>query len=114
MRTLLASDEPRARLAVEFFVYRVAKEVAALGSSLGGLNAVVFTAGIGERSVEVRERICRRLSWLGIALDTDANVGGGPRISADGSSVSAWVIPTDEELMVAHHTLAALRARNTP
>lgn len=114
MRTLLASDEPRAQLAVEFFVYRVAKEVAALGSSLGGLDAVVFTAGIGERSAEIRERVCRNLSWLGLELDKEANAGGGPRISTEVSDVAARVISTDEELMVARHTLAALRARPAP
>src|SRR5262249_16747389 len=101
MRALLASDAPRARLAIEFFVYRIAKEIGALAASLGGLDGVVFTAGIGERSAEIRKRICESCAWLGVNLDSGANEKGGPRISAPGSKVSAWTIPTDEELMIA-------------
>jgi acetate kinase len=108
MRALLASDAPRARLAIEFFVYRVAKEIGALAASLGGLDGIVFTAGIGERSSEIRRRICESCAWLGVTLDNAANEKGGPRLSAPGSKVSAWTIPTDEELMIARHTCSVL------
>lgn len=104
MRDLLKSGEPAARLAVDYFVYRVAKEIGALTAVLGGLDGLVFTAGIGENSAEVRRRICEASAWLGIELDADANEKGGPRISRPGSRVSAWVIPTNEELMIARHT----------
>jgi len=108
MRALLASDAPRARLAIEFFVYRAAKEIGALAASLGGLDGVVFTAGIGERSADIRRRICESCAWLGVTLDSAANENGGPRLSAPGSKVSAWTIPTDEELMIARHTCSVL------
>lgn len=104
MRDLLGSAEPLARLAVDYFVYRTAKEVGALSAVLGGLDGLVFTAGIGENSAEIRRRICEASAWLGIELDTNANDQGGPRISRAGSRVSAWVIPTNEELMIARHT----------
>jgi acetate kinase len=108
MRALLESDAPDARLAVDYFVYRVAKEVGGLAAVLGGIDGLVFTAGIGERSVEIRRRICESAAWLGVALNPAANAAGGPRISAPGSRVSAWVIPTNEELMIARHTCALL------
>ena len=104
MRDLLRSNEPAARLAVDYFVYRAAKEIGALAAVLHGIDGLVFTAGIGENSAEVREQICRASAWLGIELDRDANKGGGPRISAPDSEVSVWVIPTNEELMIARHT----------
>jgi acetate kinase len=104
MRDLLESSEPAARLAVDFFVYRAAKEIGALAASLGGLDALVFTAGIGENSSAIRSRICEASAWLGIALDARANEAKGPRISREGSRVSAWVIPTNEELLIARHT----------
>jgi acetate kinase len=104
MRDLLASSEPGARLAVDYFVYRAAKEIGALAAVLAGIDALVFTAGIGERSAEIRSRICAASAWLGIELDPDANARNGPRISRTGSRVSAWVIPTNEELMIARHT----------
>lgn len=104
MRDLLQSEEPAARLAVDFFVYRVAKEIGALTAVLGGLDGLVFTAGIGENAAEVRRRVCEASAWLGIELDADANSGKGPRISGAGSRVSVWVIPTNEELMIARHT----------
>jgi acetate kinase len=104
MRDLLSSGEPGARLAVDYFVYRAAKEIGALAAVLGGIDGLVFTAGIGERSVEIRRRICEASAWLGIELDPDANAKHGPRISRAGSGVSAWVIPTNEELMIARHT----------
>jgi acetate kinase len=108
MRVLLESREPGARLAIDYFVYRAAKEIGALASVLGGIDALVFCAGIGERSVEIRRRLCEASSWLGIELDANANARGGPRISRAESRASAWVIPTNEELMIARHTSALL------
>ena len=104
MRVLLESREPAARLAVDYFVYRAAREIGALAAVLGGIDGLVFTAGIGENSAEIRRRISVASSWLGIDLDEDANAKKGPRISRAGSRVSAWVIPTNEELMIARHT----------
>ncbi|MBL8201602.1 MAG: acetate/propionate family kinase [Chromatiales bacterium] len=108
MRDLLKSTDAAAKLAVDFFVYRAAKEIGALTAVLGGLDALVFTAGIGENSPEVRARISTASAWLGIDLDTGANRAGGPCISRPGSKVSAWVIPTNEELMIARHTSSLL------
>jgi acetate kinase len=104
MRDLLQSAEPGARLAVEYFVYRAAKEIGALAAVLGGLDGLVFTAGIGENSVEIRRRIGEACTWLGVDIDPGANEGRGPRISTPGRRPSAWVIPTNEELMIARHT----------
>jgi acetate kinase len=104
MRDLIGSSEPGARLAVDYFVYRAAKEIGALAAVLGGLDGLVFTAGIGENSAEIRRQICEASAWLGIELNLEANAGNGPRISRSGSRVSAWVIPTNEELMIARHT----------
>jgi acetate kinase len=104
MRDLLASREPAAQLALDYFVYRAAKEIGALTAVLRGLDGLVFTAGIGENSAEIRRRICESCAWLGIDLDREANAGKGPRISSSKSKVSAWVIPTNEELMIARHT----------
>jgi acetate kinase len=104
MRALLASDAPAAKEAVDLFVYRIGRELGSLMAALGGLDALVFTAGIGENSAEIRARVCRAAHWLGIALDEDANARGGPRISSPGSKVSAWVIPTNENLMIARQT----------
>jgi acetate kinase len=111
VRELLASSEPRARLALDYFAYRIAQEVAALASASGGLDGVVFTAGIGEHAAPVRRAVCERLAWLGVVLDPAANDAHGPRISTAGSRVSAWVIPTDEEAVVARHTLAMVGTR---
>ena len=108
MRVLLESSEPGARLAVDYFVYRAAKEIGALAAVLGGIDALVFCAGIGENSAEVRRRICESSRWLGVELDAEANARGGPRITRAGSRTSAWVIPTNEELMIARHTSALL------
>jgi acetate kinase len=104
MRDLLASAEPSARLAVDYFVYRAAKEIGALAAVLGGIDGLVFTAGIGENAPEIRRRICEASAWIGIEIDPDANTGRGPRISRSGSRVSAWVVPTNEELVIARHT----------
>jgi acetate kinase len=111
MRTLLASDDPRARLAVDLFVYRIGRELGSLAAALGGLDAVVFTAGIGEKAAPVRERVCADAAWLGVALDPVANNKHGQRITHPDSAVAAFVVPTNEELMIARHTAAAL-ARN--
>ncbi len=110
MRDLLESDDPRAAEAVELFVYHVGKHLGALAGALEGLDALVFTAGIGENAPIVRERVCRRAEWLGVRLDEEANRRGGPRISAPGSPVPVWVIPTNEELMIALHVRDELRA----
>jgi acetate kinase len=109
MRDLLASDDPHAAQAIDLFVWRIGCELGALAAVLGGLDGLVFTAGIGERSPEIRERVCTRAAWLGIELDHAANRAGGPCISTDGSQVAVYAIPTDEELMIARHTLAVLR-----
>jgi acetate kinase len=104
MRVLEASSEPGARLAIDYFVYRAAKEIGALAAALGGVDGLVFTAGIGENSAEIRRRICQASAWLGLDLDQDANSRNERRISRAGSRVQAWVIPTNEELMIARHT----------
>jgi acetate kinase len=111
MRELLASNEEGAHRAVELFCYSIAKQLGALAAALGGIDALVFTAGIGEHAVPIREKVCRRAEWLGIHLDSAANAAGGPRISTDASQTSAWVIPTDEEKMIAIHTRDVLFAR---
>jgi acetate kinase len=115
MRDLLGSDAPGARLAVDYFVYRAAKEIGALAAVLGGVDGLVFTAGIGENSAEIRRRICAASAWLGLELDAEANARNASRISSAGSAVSAWMIRTNEELMIARHTgrllgLAEVRA----
>jgi acetate kinase len=104
MRTLLESDQPGARLAVDLFCYRIGRELGSLAAARGGLDAIVFTAGIGENSAEIRTRVCREAAWLGVAIDEDANRTGGPRISTAASAIRTWVIPTNEELMIARHT----------
>ena len=104
MRDLLGRTEPDARLAVDYFVYRAAKEIGALTAVLGGIDGLVFTAGIGENSPEIRQRICEASAWLGIELNESANRNRGPEISTSGSKVPVWVIPTNEELMIARHT----------
>jgi acetate kinase len=108
MRELLVSDRPEAGQAIDLFVYRAGRELGSLAAALGGLDALVFTAGIGEHAPEIRERICREAAWLGVCLDEGANAAGGPRINRSDSSVSVWVIPTNEELIVARHTLALM------
>ncbi|HEU5179460.1 MAG TPA: acetate/propionate family kinase [Candidatus Polarisedimenticolia bacterium] len=108
MRELLASDAAEARLAIDYFVYRAAKEIGALAAVLQGLDGLVFTAGIGENSAEIRRRICEASAWLGIEIDEQANERGADRISKPGSRPSAWVIPTNEELMIARHTASLL------
>jgi acetate kinase len=108
VRNLLASDDPRAKLALDYFVYRASLALGSLAASLEGIDAVVFTAGIGENSPAIRAAICRRARWLGIELDEKANAEGARLISSAGSWVKVYVIPTDEERMIAHHTLEIL------
>jgi acetate kinase len=93
---------------VDYFVYRAAKEIGALASVLGGIDGLVFTAGIGENSAEIRKRICEASAWLGVELDHEANTRKDTRISRPGSPISAWVIPTNEELVIARHTATLL------
>ncbi len=109
MRVLQDSTDALAVAAVEYFVYAMTKYVGAYAAVLGGLDAFVFTAGIGERSAPVRAALCGKLTSLGVKLDERANASNGPRISASDSRVSVWVIPTNEELMIAQHTLALVR-----
>ena len=108
MRSLLASADPRAAEAIDLFVYRIARELGSLAAALGGLDALVFTGGIGEHAAAIRSRVCRDAAWLGIVLDEAANRTGGPRISAPGAAASAWVVPTDENRMIALHTARVL------
>jgi acetate kinase len=104
MRTLLASREERAKVAIDLFVYRVGRELGSLAAALRGLDAIVFTGGVGENAALIREAICRGASWLGVELNAEANARGGPLISTPGAPLSVWVIPTNEELMIARHT----------
>jgi acetate kinase len=109
MKVLQESADPRAVAAIDSFVYAMTKYVGAYAAVLGGLDALVFTAGIGENSAPVRAALCRKLAGLGVALDDQTNAAGGPRISTPDSRVSVWVIPTNEELLIAQHTLALIR-----
>ncbi|CAH1672455.1 Acetate kinase [Hyphomicrobiales bacterium] len=110
MRDLLASEDPRAAFAIEHFVYRCALNIGSLTAALGGLDAFVFTAGIGENAPELRERIVRRMAWLGAELDPKANTAGSSLISTPGSRIGLYIVPTDEELMIAGHTLRLITA----
>jgi acetate kinase len=112
MRDLLASDDPHAKQAVELFVYRIVRELGSLAAAAGGLDALVFTGGIGENAAEIRERVCWRSAWLGIRLDPDANRSGRPKISTRDSDVAVWVIPTDEDRIIARHAFAAARQQH--
>jgi acetate kinase len=106
MRTLLESKEPRAKLALDLYVYRIGRELGSLAAALGGLDAIVFTGGIGQNAVAIRERVCRNAAWLGVELDRPANTNPGKSgcITTKHSRVAAWVLRTDEELMIARHT----------
>jgi acetate kinase len=114
VRELLASDRPLAADAIEYFVYRAAREIGSLTAALGGLDAIVFTAGIGENSPVVRERICSRLAWLGVSIDARANERGQACISRPQAAPSVWVVRTDEERVIANHTLAVVSGLATP
>jgi acetate kinase len=111
MRTLLASETSTARLAVDYFVYHVVRFAGAMAAAMGGIDGMVFTAGIGERSPEIRARVLRRLRWLGFHLDDAANLAGGPLLTGPDSPLPAYVIPTDEEVVIARHTLALVGGR---
>lgn len=104
MRTLLASDDLHAQEAIELFVYRAGREIGSLAAALGGLDALVFTGGIGEHSAVIRAKVCHQAAWLGLEFDDSANEAAAARISTPGSKLSAWIVPTDENLMIARHT----------
>ena len=108
MRTLLSSDDPRASQAIDLFVYRAAREIGSMAAAIGGLDALVFTGGIGENAAPVRRAICRASRWLGVDLDETANALGGPRITSPASRVAALVVPTNEELAIAQRTARVL------
>jgi len=108
MRTLLASPAPAAREAVDVFVYRIARELGSLAAAAGGLDVLVFTGGIGEHAAEIRARVCAQAAWLGVKIDADANTAGGPRLHAPDSAVAVWVVPTDEEAVIARQARAVV------
>jgi acetate kinase len=108
MRALLSSVDPRAAEAIDLFVYRIVREIGSLAAALGGLDAIVFTAGIGENAPVIRERVCRDSAWLGVHLDEQANASGARRISTSASAVVVWVLATNEELMIAQHARQVL------
>jgi acetate kinase len=103
MQVLLSSEDPRAAEAVDLFVYRIGLELGAMAAALHGLDALVFTGGIGEHATSIRRRVCEDAAWLGIVLDADANEAGATYITHPGGSASAWIIPTDEDLMMVRH-----------
>lgn len=108
MRELLASADPHAAKAVDLFVYRIGRELGSLAAALGGLDALVFTGGIGENAAAIRARVCHDAAWLGVNLDETANESGGPQIGRAGSGAAVWILPTNEELMIANHTRRVL------
>ena len=110
MRTLLASEDERAKEAIELFVFHVVRESAAMAASLAGLEALVFTGGIGEHSAAIRKMVCQKLGWLGVVLDEAANRSGGALVSASQSRVEVRVIATNEEMTIARHCLQVLGA----
>jgi acetate kinase len=114
VRELLASRDPRAKLTLDYFVYRISLFAGMLAAAMGGIDAFVFTAGIGENAPAIREAVIGRLSWLGLELDRAANAEGETLISRKSSRIACYVIPTDEELMIARHTLSAARASASP
>ncbi|MBX9751009.1 MAG: acetate/propionate family kinase [Roseococcus sp.] len=107
-RDLLESDHPRARFAIEVFVHQVARNIASLAGAMGGLDGIVFTAGVGENAAPIREAVCRACGWMGVELDAAANAARAARISTAGSRIGVHVIPTDENLMIARHTRTLL------
>jgi acetate kinase len=104
MRELLASGDPRAKEAIDLFIFRIIREIGAMAASMGGVDGIVFTAGIGEHAPAIRQAVCARLAWLGLALDEAANARGDGKISAADARTSAWAVTTDEEQMIALHT----------
>ncbi len=111
MQDLLESSAPGARRAVNYFVYQLSREVASMAAAMGGVDALVFTAGIGENSPQIRQAVCERLAWMGVHMDAQANASGAAQISAANSPVSVWRIPTNEEQMIAEHTCEILDLR---
>ena len=109
MRELMASDKAPARAAIDLYVYRIGREIGSLTAALGGLDALVFTAGIGEHHPAIRAGVGAVAHWLGVEIDPAANQSDGPRISTESSRVSAWVVPTDEAKVIAKHTVETLR-----
>lgn len=109
MRTLLASADPRAAEAIELYCYRIVREIGAAAAALGGVDALVFAGGVGERAAPIRKRIVAALGWLGLELDDAANSAGAQRITMPSSAASAWVVPTNEELVIARHARAVLQ-----
>jgi acetate kinase len=114
VRELEASADPKAKFALDYFAYRVGLYAGMLAAALGGVDGFVFTAGIGENSPTMRARIAERLSWIGGVLDPAANAVGTLRISAPGSRLAIHIVPTDEELMIARHTVTLLSAQRHP
>jgi acetate kinase len=112
MRELLASTDPRAAEAISLFVYRVVAEIGRLTAALGGLDALVFTAGIGEHSSDIRGAVCKQCAWLGLQLDAGKNSSNVPRISTPDSAITVLIVPTDEERMVAQHAAAMVAGRS--
>src|SRR5690606_21783510 len=110
VRTLLASDSPAARLAIDHFIYRSAECIAGLCVATQGLDALVFTAGVGENSPQIRAGICARLAWMGIAIDAARNAENARCISTASSAVAVYVLPTNEESVIAHQTLECITA----
>jgi acetate kinase len=108
MRELQASSDPRATFAIDYFVYRIGLYAGMLAAALQGLDAFVFTAGIGENSVSIRARVAEKLQWLGVSLDSPANAKHALKISRADSRIPVYVVPTDEERMIAEHTLGLL------
>jgi acetate kinase len=108
MRTLRASDDPRAREAIDLFIYRIVREIGSLAAALGGLDGLVFTGGIGQRDSRTREEVAAGCAWLGAGIDAEANARGEGRIDDASSSLQIWVLPTDEERVIARHTAALL------
>jgi acetate kinase len=114
VRELRASERIEAREALDLFVYRIARELGSMAAALGGLDALVFTAGIGEHAADLRARICAGAAWLGLELDEAANAAGGPRLTRAGSRASAWMIPTDEDLVIARHVRSLIGGAAPP
>jgi acetate kinase len=109
MRALRASDDPRAREAIDLFVYRIVREIGSLAAALGGLDGIVFAGGIGENDPKTRDEVIEGCRWTGVHLDPERNAAGKGQISSDDSSIAVWVIPTDEERLIARHTIDSLQ-----
>lgn len=111
MRELLASENPRARDAVDLFVYRIGRELGSLVAAAGGLDVLVFTGGIGKHAAAIRARVCEQAAWLGVRLDAEANAAGGPRLHAPDSAIAVWVVAADEEGVIARQTRTVVDGR---